>query len=515
MAYLYARIVISNFITSMDTATTPPNNLLNSPTLKSVLSPAAYGQLKLERLKRKAKSRAKLQAPADWQSWLPTLFPKLFSRPFADRHSDFWNHIDAIRPDIKPPAFFAIWSRGGGKTTNAEAAVVRLGAKEVRKFCLYVRGTQDKANESVQNIAAMLEGKVVERHYPQLASRKLGKYGNSKGWRVDTLRCANGFSVVALGLDAAVRGIKIEEFRPDVVILDDLDSSLDSPTAVNKKIDTLTKSILPAGSNDVAILGIQNLIHPGSIFSRINDGSAEFLYNRIVSGPYPAIEGLTYEQKPEGGYRITGGTATWEGQSLEVCEAQINEWGLTAFLQEAQHEVDDAPGGLFSHLEYRHCDWSEVPDLIRIAVWVDPAVTSTDQSDSMGIQADGLAADETIYRLWSWESITSPEDALRRATLKALELHALSVGVETDQGGDTWQSVYKRACEDLVKDTDYPHITPQTPLPTFQSAKAGAGHGPKAHRASLMLADYERGKIVHVRGTHRVLEKALFGFPLT
>jgi len=393
--------------------------------------------------------------------------------------------------------------------------VVRLGAKEVRKFCLYVRGTQDKANESVQNIAAMLEGRHIEAYYPDLASRKLGKYGNSKGWRVDTLRCANGFSVVALGLDAAVRGIKIEEFRPDLIILDDIDSSTDGPEAVKKKIDILTKSILPAGSNDVAILGIQNLIHPNSIFSKINDGSAEFLYNRLVSGPYPAVEGLTYEQRPEGGYLITGGVATWAGQSLEVCEAQINEWGLTAFLQEAQHEVEDRPGGLFSHLEYRHCGWGEVPELTRIVVWVDPAVTSTDQSDSMGIQADGIDEKGTIYRLWSWESVTTPVDALRRAILKALELHALMVGVETDQGGDTWHSVYKQACEELIKDEAYPQIVAHTRFPGFQSAKAGAGHGPKAHRASLMLSDYERGKIVHVQGTHRVLEKALFRFPLT
>lgn len=456
-----------------------------------------------------------MNPPTGWQDWLTTLFPNLFSSPFAARHIELWQWVEAIEGGVKPEAFFAIWPRGGAKTTSAEAAVVRLGAKGVRKFCLYVRGTQDKANESVQNIAAMLEGKRIEAYYPDLASRKLGKYGNSKGWRVDTLRCESGLSVVALGLDAAVRGIKIEEFRPDLIILDDIDSSTDSVEAVKKKIDILTKSVLPAGSNDVAILGIQNLIHPGSIFSKIADGSAEFLYQRTVSGPYPAIEGLTYEQKPEGGYRITGGVATWEGQPLEVCEAQVNEWGLTAFLQEAQHEVEDRPGGLFSHLEYRHCTWAEVPELIKIVVWVDPAVTTTDQSDSMGIQADGLAVDETIYRLWSWENVTTPVDALRRAILKALELYALRVGVETDQGGDTWYSVYKQACEELVKDEAYPNITANTRFPSFESAKAGAGHGPKAHRASLMLSDYERGKIVHVVGTHGVLEKALYRFPLT
>ena len=35
----------------------------------------------------------------------------------------------------------------------------------------------------------------------------------------------------------------------------------------------------------------------------------------------PAVEGLVYEQK-NGRFVITGGVATWDGQSLEVCQQQ-------------------------------------------------------------------------------------------------------------------------------------------------------------------------------------------------
>lgn len=476
--------------------------------------------------------------PADWHEWLPTLFPTVFNRPFAARHSELWRWVESVEPGTKLPALFAIWGRGGAKTTSAEAAAVRLGAKRARKFCLYVRGTQDKSNESTQNIAAMLEAATFGRYYPDMASRKLGKYGNAKGWRVDMLRCANGYSVAGLGLDAAVRGIKIEDARPDLIILDDIDDIRDSPETVQKKIDILTTSILPAGSVDVVVIGIQNLIHPNSIFSRICDGRAEFLLDRVISGPYPAVDGLTYE-KQNGRYVITAGTATWEGQPLGVCQSQINEWGLTAFLREAQHEVDDPPGGMFNHLEYEHIEWDALPDLIKTVVWVDPAVTSTEDSDCMGIQADGLGADSIIYRLYSWEDRTSPEDALRRAILKAVELKASSVGVETNQGGDLWKSTYARVWDDCVQSDEYLHIIGEaeaerrnkdletypppdgqprwtaTKRPSFRHAKADASTGGKAHRASLMLTDYERGRVKHVVGTHRVLERALNRFPLS
>ena len=365
-----------------------------------------------------------------------------------------------------------------------------------------MRETQELADKSDANIAVLLESSSVAEFYPDLGSPQKGKYGNTRGWRRERMRTASGFTVDAIGFDTAYRGSKVEEQRPSLIVLDDLDNKLDSLTHTARKITTLTTSLLPAGSSDVAVVGIQNLIIPDGIFSRLTDGRADFLLNRIVSGPHPAVRNLTYEQR-NGRFYITGGEAAWPGQDLAICQQQIDDWGLSAFLHEAQHEVEVADGGMFSHLEYPRCSWDALPDLVRSVVWVDPAVTSKDESDSQGIQADGIGPDGTIYRLYSWEGITSPQEALQRALRKAVELKAEAVGVETDQGGDTWISVYHEAAQALGLANP----------PAFRASKAGAGHGPKAHRASQMLADYEHGRIVHVLGTHVTLEKALRRFP--
>lgn len=441
-----------------------------------------------------------LVAPDEWREWLTTLFPGYVRQGFAPRHEELWVWVWALEAGKRPAPFVAIWPRGGGKSTSAELAVVVMAARRVRRYGLYVCETQDQADDHVQNVASLLESRQVEIYYPRLAQRAVTKYGSAKGWRRNRLRTASGFTVDAIGLDSAARGAKVDEHRPGFMILDDLDGELDSVPTVEKKITTLTKKLLPAGATDMAVLAVQNLVHGQSIFARLGDGRADFLADRIVSGPHPAIEGLTYEQR-DGRYVITGGTATWAGQDMARCQAIIADTGLTAFLSESQHEVMMQAGGMFSHLEFRHCAWDKVPDLVRIVVWVDPAVTSTDDSDSQGIQADGIAADGTIYRLWSWEQRTTPQDSLQRAIKKAVELGARAVGVETDQGGDTWQSVYREAVLAL-----------KLP-PGFRSVKAGAGYGPKVHRAGQMLADYEQGRIVHVIGTHQVLERALFRFP--
>lgn len=394
-----------------------------------------------------------------------------------------------------------------------------MGAKKKRTYVLYVCATQEQADDHVGNIAALLESPEIESFYPDLASRAVGKFGNIRGWRRNRLRTASGLIVDAMGLDSAARGAKIENQRPDLIIFDDVDSETDSAEAVKKKIASITKKIIPAGSDDVAVLFVQNLIHPDSIASQLVDGRAEFLGDRIINGPIPAVYGLEYtrldvpEDLGDGTtrlYLVTAGRASWAGQDMVRVQEIVDDVGITAFLSEYQHNVEPPPGGMFSHLEWIRCEHSKIPRLVRSVVWVDPAVTDTKDSDSMGIQADALGVDGKVYRLWSWEQRTSPTDALKRAIRKALEIGADTVGVETDQGGDTWESVYEVACQEVRREDDY-----RGQFPQFADEKAGAGHGPKTHRASKMLVYYETGRFVHVIGTHQALEKALYRFPKT
>lgn len=453
-----------------------------------------------------ASTARRQEIESDWQAWLAATFPGYVTAPFAPYHAEFWKWVWSLRSDERARPFVAIWPRGGAKSTSAELAVAAVAARQTRRYALYVSETQEQADDHVANVAGMLESLAFAGYYPDVSRRRMGKYGNSKGWRRNRLRTASGFTLDAIGLDTAARGVKMDEDRPDLLIFDDLDGKLDSQATTAKKITTLTHTLLPAGSAAPAMLAVQNLVIPDGIFARLADGRADFLADRKVSGPHPAMVGLATEQQ-NGRTVITDGEPTWPAMDRAVCQATINDIGITAFLAECQHEVESPPGGMFNHLAFRHCRWDDVPDLTRIVVWVDPAVTDTDQSDAHGIQADGLAPNGDIYRLYSWEDRTSPEDVLRRAILKARELKAECVGVETDQGGDTWRSVYARVCETMgLAERD---------RPAFRQEKAGAGHGPKTHRASQMLVDYERGAIVHVVGTHEALERALRRFPLT
>jgi hypothetical protein len=451
-------------------------------------------------------TRRKVSRPG-WRSRLPEVYPGQFSFAFSHYHAEFWDFVDSIEYGKPSRPFVSCWPRGAGKSTGAEVAAVELGAHERRKYCWYVRSTQDQADKSVENIQATLETNRVAEHYPDMHEAAMSRIGKPKAWRRNRLMTQSGYVLDGMGIDKAVRGVKTEEQRPDLIIFDDIDERHDTPATTAKKIETLTQSIIPAGSKDVVVIFIQNMIIPDGVMAQLVDGRADFLLDRKVSGPYPAVENLAYELV-DGKYKVVGGEPTWpEGQGLDIVQLQINTWGLTAFLREAQHDVDKS-GGMYDHIEFQYCEFNDVPDIVKYALWVDPAVTSTDNSDSMGIQLDGVATDGKIYRFYSWESVTSPENAIRKAIRKAVEYGASYVGVETDQGGDTWKTVFNWALKEIQEE-----MGEEVSYPSFKQDKAGAGYGSKVHRGQQMLADYERGNIVHVLGTHKILEKSLRRFP--
>lgn len=322
----------------------------------SVFSGLQLGQLGITPLnfqpllgKRESSSASRL---CNYETWLKYKLPNVATAPLAERHRRLGRFFEALKRGETPSTQVEIWPRGGAKSSSAVAGVAFVGdaTRPKRYYCLYVSGTQSQADRHVQAVATLLEKLGVER--------KLNKYGHSKGWRRNQVRGANGFNVEALGLDVAVRGIKLDEFRPDLIIFDDIDSLTDSPLTTEKKLAAITKGIIPAGATNCAYLFIQNLISADGVLAQMVDGRADFLNDRNVPAIELAVNGLEWAivEDPKSGkrrYKITSGVPTWEGQSLRVCEKQINDWGLTAFLAESQHEVGNQAGYFFDEKQFR------------------------------------------------------------------------------------------------------------------------------------------------------------------
>lgn len=366
--------------------------------------------------------------------WLRASFPAAVSAPMAERHIRLWAWFEALRPGVKPRHQVEVWGRGGGKSSSAGLGVVRVGMKQTRRFVLYVSETQKQANKHVQAIRARFEVLGIPR--------AVGAYGNSLGWAMDLLRVANGFNVLALGLDAAGRGVKLDDVRPDMIVFDDVDGRHDSPETVAKKISTLTESILPTGSTDCAVLFVQNRIHDNSIAAQLVDGTADFLLDREVHQE-PAVFGLEMvaETQDDGRvlYRIVDGIATWEGQTLQTCEAQINEWGRSAFLREAQHDTSEGEHGLWNRK--RDIDPFRITpnpsECYTIVVGVDP--NATEGNDEAGIMVVGAyRVEDTVHGVVLEDATTSggPAKWAKEAVAAYKRWSADRLVAESNNGGE-------------------------------------------------------------------------------
>ncbi|MBT8402177.1 MAG: hypothetical protein KJO98_16995 [Rhodothermia bacterium] len=408
-----------------------------------------------ERLAETRRIRQSL-AMAKAAEWLQRMFPEHVRRPFAPHQAEVLDWGQEIDLDTTPRPFVGIWARGGGKSTIVELTVAKLGLQDKRKYCLYISATQAQADAHVLAIAGLFESESVDRHYPGHAERWVGKHGNIRGWRRNRIRTKGGFTVDALGLDTAARGAKIDADRPDLIILDDVDSETDTPRTTQRKVDLITRSILPAGTANCAVIGIQNLVHAGGVFAQLADGRADFLATRIVSGPIPAVYNLrTVRRLDEDTQRyrdfVVGGEPSWPGgQSLEDCQRVIDRIGLSAFLTECQHEVHERVGALWNRRMIVCGRVAEPPrnddgtlNLRRIGIGIDPSGGKSE----VGIVAAGIRGDKAyVLRDATVPGALGPRAWATAAVGLYHELKADFIAVERNYGG--------AMCEHTIRTVD-------------------------------------------------------------
>jgi len=153
---------------------------------------------------------------------------------------------------------------------------------------------------------------------------------------------------------------------------------------------------------------------------------------------------------------------------------------------------DECAGALWKQDELDRHRVISPPELERIVIGVDPAVTSSDESDLTGIVAAGLGSDGRIYVLEDRSCRATPLEWAKKVVALYHRLEADRVVAEINNGGDL--------VENLLREFD-PDIS-------FRAVRATRG---KIVRAEPVAALYEKGKVSHT-GAFRDLEEELTGY---
>ena len=154
--------------------------------------------------------------------------------------------------------------------------------------------------------------------------------------------------------------------------------------------------------------------------------------------------------------------------------------GTTLGRQELYAEIlDDMPGALWKRSVIEQNRVTKAPDLVRIVVGVDPALTSGEESNETGIVVAGVASDGHVYVLDD-VSCTATPAAWAGQVVSAYHKHRANyVVVEVNAGGEMVTYTLRTVDE-------------RVPVRTVYASRG------KHTRAEPVAALYEQGKVHHV-----------------
>jgi len=139
--------------------------------------------------------------------------------------------------------------------------------------------------------------------------------------------------------------------------------------------------------------------------------------------------------------------------------------------------LEDVPGALWKRAMFHY---EAAPELARIVVAIDPAVTSSEGSDETGIIIAGKAVDGRYWVLDDRSLRASPHSWATEAVSAYREFRADRIIGETNNGGE------------MVE------LTLRTVDPVIPYKAVHASRGKQA-RAEPIAALYEQGKVFHIR----------------
>jgi phage terminase large subunit-like protein len=163
--------------------------------------------------------------------------------------------------------------------------------------------------------------------------------------------------------------------------------------------------------------------------------------------------------------------------------------------QEIMGEIlDDVEGALWTGTMIDEHRVDQAPELVRIVVAIDPAVTSGEDSDETGIIGVGKGTDGHAYVLHDRTCRESPSGWAHRAVALFEEMGSIGTIVgEKNQGGDLIEMTVRS-------------VSPGVPYKGI-SAKVG-----KRLRAEPIAALYEQGRVHHVGPDLKALEDQMTGW---
>lgn len=242
------------------------------------------------------------------------------------------------------------WARELAKSTQAMKNSLKLILTGKKKNLILVSNSEDNAKRLLEPYRANLDSN----------QRIINDYGLQKSfkWKDTEFKTRKGASFRALGADQSPRGTRNDAARPDIILIDDIDTDQDcrNPDIIKKRVDWLFGALIPTRAVNVPLL----ILVCGNVI-------AEYccVTELMKKADYVDIVNIR-----------TNGKSSWAAKNSEE---DIDRVLSTISYAAAQTEYFNNPqteGRVFKNLT-----WGKVPPLSQmeqLIVYADPSPSNAD-----------------------------------------------------------------------------------------------------------------------------------------
>lgn len=200
----------------------------------------------------------------------------------------FQREMFRITEDILNKLAVIVAFRGSGKSTlmTLSYPIWAIVGKQQKKFVILLSQTQYQARLLLTNLKRELEGNEWLRNDfgPfELESDEWGSYS--------LVLPKYGARIMAASMEQSVRGLRHGQYRPDLIIADDVEdlASVKTKESRDKTHQFITGEVIPAGDQGTRLIVIGNLLHEDSLLMRLKQG----IQNNQLDGvfkEYPLLD---------------------------------------------------------------------------------------------------------------------------------------------------------------------------------------------------------------------------------
>ena len=340
-------------------------------------------------------------------------FPKAFRCDWGEMHHDIWKKLLTGDRYVAIQAF-----RGAAKTTLTRTYVSHRIAYGLAHTVMFTSASQSHAVRSLDWLKRQV---LFNRLWAETFQLQKGEK-----WTEDECEIIHGVDgypirVVAVGMTGQIRGLNIDDHRPDLIVCDDPQSEESANTPEQRQkleglfFGSLAKTLASAEENPHAkMVLLQTPLHREDLISQAAKDP------QWVSSTYGC-----FDENGESRWPALFPTETLRAER----EAHIARHQLPLWLREMECKLVDAESAAF------RSDWLQyydmVPDDLQVFFGIDPASSDAKDADFQVISVIGVRKSETYLLEYVAKQGQNPEEFMMEFFRLVVKWKPMSVVVET------------------------------------------------------------------------------------